>query len=118
MDNGNETGMRRSELLRRLTILDGKSTVLLSISAIILTIFTIPIATHRLDGVLLNLSVTIAATFLAVSLLALSVLRVNWDPTEGLLNYKSKAFKFAIILTALGLIQVATFIVSAYRMQE
>lgn len=100
-------------LYERLTILDGKCSALLQLSSVILALNIIPVAIGKLSGIALALSKIVAIIFLFTSLLSLFVIWIEWEPSEAILRYRTYAYRFAVVLTAIGLICIAFLIISA-----
>uniref|UniRef100_A0A7C4TVQ4 DUF202 domain-containing protein n=1 Tax=Caldisericum exile TaxID=693075 RepID=A0A7C4TVQ4_9BACT len=98
------------EIYERLTILDGKCSALLELSAIILTIGTIPITSGKFSGLPFVLSLIITVTFLLVSILSLTVIWVEWEPTIKTLNWRTIAYRISVILSGAGLFLIAILI--------
>ncbi len=103
----------KKELYDRLTILDGKCSALLQLSSVIIALNIIPAAMGKLTGLPVTLNIIVAIIFLLTSLLSLLVIRVEWKPTEATLKHRTLAYRFAVMLTATGLLCMTILIISA-----
>ena len=106
--------MNQSELIRRLTVLDSKCSVLLQLSAVVLALNMIPASIGKLDGFRQIISTIIALVFLLTSFLSLLVIWVNWEASEGTLRYRTFAYRVAIIMATIGLICMVVLTVSLF----
>jgi len=104
--------MDHNELIRRLTVLDSKCSALLQLAAVVLALTMIPASIGKLDGLREVLSIIIAFLFLLTSFLSLSVIWVNWEPSERTLGHRTFSYQVAIVIAAIGLICMAILTVS------
>lgn len=102
MSSQNKTELEK--ICEKLSILDGKCSALLQLSAIILAIGIIPATSGKVEGSELILAAFIAGDFLITSLLLLSVIWYSNNPSAKLLSIRSKAYNFSLILIGIGLI--------------
>jgi len=109
MQTDNST-LTPEELYERLNILDTKCSALLQLSAIVLTIGTIPVTSGQIAGFSLILSLVIASIFLISSLLSLSVIWIKWEASMKTLVWRTYAYKISHTLTAIGLAVIAVLI--------
>lgn len=107
--------MEMDQLYERLNILDNKCSALLQLSSVILALIIIPVAFGKLSGLALTLSLSIAILFLVTSLLSLFVIWIIWEPTEVILSWRTGVYRIAVILTAIGLVCMATLIITSIR---
>lgn len=102
--------LRQEEKYRRLTILDGKCAALLQLSALILAIGAVVVPGVHVTGFLYLVTIAIGIIFLIISLLSLSVIWVNWEPSVRLLERRTTAYKACVVMTGVGLVLIAVFI--------
>jgi hypothetical protein len=98
--------MEKSEIIRRLTVLDSKCSALLQLSALILTLNMISASIKNIGGLKQILSATITFIFLFISLLSLTVIWVNWRVSNRTVKYRTIMYRINIAMTAIGLLFV------------
>lgn len=105
--------MDRSELVRRLAVLDTKCSALLQLSAVVLALNMISASIGEFGWLRHALGAIIASLFLATSFLSLLVICVNWEATESTLRRRTFAYRIAIIATAIGLVCMVGLTISS-----
>ncbi|MDQ3974410.1 MAG: hypothetical protein M3276_08790 [Actinomycetota bacterium] len=96
--------MSYDPLYRKLDILDSKCSTLLQLSSLVLALNVIPVAIVEQSRLALALTVVVAVPFLFSSLLALSVIWVDWAPTQRTVVVRTRTYLIALVATALGVI--------------
>lgn len=108
------TELTRNERYERLNILDSKCTSLLQLTAILSAIEVIPIAASDAPTVVKLLGLLSVMTFVAVGLLAVGVLAVDWDPSEDEIKCRTAIYNRCRVLTRVGLVLGGLFATSAW----
>jgi len=105
--------MEMNQLYERLNILDNKCSALLQLSSVILALTIISATFGKLTGLAVTLSLSIAVLFLITSLLSLFVIWIRWTPTKATVDHRTCMYRIAVILTAIGLICMASLIITS-----
>jgi hypothetical protein len=103
--------MEREEFLRRLTVLDTKCTALLTLSGVVLALNMLAVTLGKMDTMKKIFSIFISLLFLISSFLALSVIWIDWKATDVTLKNRTKAYKLAVIIEAIGLVCMAGLVI-------
>jgi hypothetical protein len=103
--------MDQEQLYRRLDILDNKCSALLQLSSVVLALNVIPAVITDTSGLALTLTIVVVSLFLLSSVLALSVIWVNWSPTERTLTLRSRTYRVALVATGLGVFAMAARVI-------
>lgn len=73
-------------------------------ASVVLALNIIPIAAVDISGLALVLTAFVTGLFLASSLLALSVIWMNWRPTERTVRLRTTTYMVALVATASGIV--------------
>ena len=110
--NATDLHTDHSALYDRLTILDGKCSALLQLSAVVLSIGIIPATMSNVLVAYRLLCLVATGSFLVVSILSLTVIWVDWIPSEATVKWRTGAYRLAVVLTGLGLLSTAALVVT------
>jgi len=97
------TELTKEERYERLNILDAKCTSLLQLASILSAIEVIPIVAGEAPAYVKLLGLLSVVTFVAVGLLAVSVLAVDWTPSDQEVGRRTTIYNRCRTLTRLGL---------------
>ena len=103
----------KKERYKQLTLLDDKCNILLQVCAVMAALLSIPATVSTASPWVRGIAAVAILTFLAVSFKAVSVIRVDWDPTSEDVKRRTGSYNQCRNGVKLGLILSGLFVVVA-----